>query len=296
MRLTRHPEYEKYLDDQELVTAVLAILDPWLAAQGEAEQVWETAVFRLSAMFQEYNRVMWQVFPFCSSCLGGCCVAGASVVTPLDAAALGVLGFDLPMLPAQTHHDDHACIYLGARGCTWPAAWRPFKCMAFFSLGRTGWQLVSADADYSQLTEALQAVLDRHLPAILGEEAAALTRQLTDPIQFAAVLSMLLAQRFLPGDWDGENGRSPIIPLTAAATALNFIAEIMEQILLDPPDMADQLMMDLEQFEWVVTGHPALEREILAEINSHYATHTQEHPVYRQFCQHIQQYSNAAHH
>ena len=85
MKLESHPEYRKYLADQALVTAVLAKFDAWVNEDERAARAWKTAVSRLSAIFAEYNRVMWQEFPFCRHCLGGCCVVDASQVTALDA-------------------------------------------------------------------------------------------------------------------------------------------------------------------------------------------------------------------
>ncbi|MBE2222985.1 MAG: hypothetical protein IAF02_15685, partial [Anaerolineae bacterium] len=88
-----------------------------------------------------------------------------------------------------------------------------------------------------------------------------------------------------------ENGRFPAQQPDPATIALLAIAEITGQILTNPPAMADQLLADLEQFEWVVTGRPSRENEILAEINGRYTAHTDEHPTYLHFCQHIQQFT-----
>jgi hypothetical protein len=290
MNLSQHPEYEKYLADRDLVYSIQAQLAEWLEVNEEAGGALTTAVSQLVNLFQEYNRVMWQVFPFCRMCLGGCCVVDASEVTAVDAAALTVLGHHLPVLPPQTHHDKRACIYLGEEGCTWPANWRPLKCMTFYSLGSGDWQLESSDERYDRLTQALRAVLDAHLPGILGEDSGIDTEELADPIAFAKTLSHLIAAQFLPETMLSENGRSPS-PLPDATTiALLAIAEISGQLLTNPPDMADQLLADLEQFEWIVIGHPAREIEILAELNGRYTPHIHEHVTYLQFTQQIQKY------
>jgi hypothetical protein len=290
MNLSQHPEYEKYLSDREFIQTIQAQLTEWLEGSEEADSALTTAVSQLVSLFQEYNQVMWQEFPFCQMCLGGCCVVGASEVTPVDAAALMMLGHHLPVLPPQTHHDIRACIYLGEQGCTWPTGWRPLKCMTFYSLGSGEWQLETSDERYGCLSQALQAVLDKHLPSILGDNSSIDTDELADPITFAKTLSHRIAEQFLPEIILSENGRSPS-PLPDPTTmALLAIAEISGQILINPPEMADQLLADLEQFEWVVTGHPALEKEILAEINGRYNSHTHEHAVYLQFIQQIQKY------
>ncbi|NHZ72040.1 MAG: hypothetical protein GWP17_03020 [Aquificales bacterium] len=292
MNLTQHPEYKKYLSDQNETVAIQEKLTAWVEVNVAAGQVLKTAVSQLSTLFQEYNRVMWQEFPFCQMCLGGCCVVGASEVTPMDAAALTVLGHRLPNLPPQTHHNERACIYLGERGCTWPANWRPLKCMTFYSLGSGDWQLDSSDERYGRLTQALQAVFDEHLANILGKNSGIDTNELAEPIEFAATLSQRLAKQFLPKHSSLSTHHSSPSP-NPTTTALLGIAELTEHILSDPPEMADQLLADLEQFEWVVTGHPAREKEILAEINGRYTPHTHKHANYQQFSQHIQQYQKS---
>ena len=293
MNLRQHPEYEKYLVDQALINTVKVDLTSWLADNEEAGVLLKTAVLQLIILFQEYNREMWKNFPFCKMCLGGCCVVGASEISPMDAAALTVLGHDLPILPEQTHHNERACIYLGEQGCTWPANWRPLKCMVFFSLGSGDWSLDSLDKRYGRLTDVLQAVFDKYLPSILGKNNETNTQSLADPILFAPLLSRLLANKFLPESISGDNGRFPAIPLDSTATALLAIALMTEQILTNPPAIADQLLADLEQFEWVVNGHPSQENRILIEINSHNSA--SQLPISLQFDEHIQQYRQSIH-
>lgn len=294
MNLTQHPEYKKYLKDQEIMEAIKMALTPWLEDDDEAGKALKTAVSQLTILFQEYNRVMWQEFPFCQMCLGGCCVVGASEVAAIDAAALTILGYDLPVLPAQTHHNERACIYLGERGCTWPADWRPLKCMTFFSLGSGDWELESSDERYDRLTEALRVVFDKYLPAILGANHEIDTQKLAEPIEFSATLSQRLAKQFLPNN-SSLHTHPPSFPPEPdpTTTALLAIAIIIEKIMANPPANIDQLLIDVEQFEWVVTGHPAQEDKILAEINGRYAAHTL--PLSLQFSQDIQQYRQSTH-
>ncbi len=296
MKLTQHPEYEKYLADLEFAESVRAELEAWMEGNKGVGDGLKTAVSHLTTMFQAYNQVMWQAFPFCKMCLGGCCVVGASEVTPIDVAALTVLGHDLPVLPAQTHHDERACVYLGEQGCTWPADWRPLKCMTFFSLGSGEWQLDSADAEYGRLNEALQAVFEQHLPAILGESSGIDVRELADPIQFAAHLSRRLADVFLPAGMGGENGhfggaqyrRLPQKDDDPISSALLFIAEAIAQIGDQPNEENDVLLADLEQFEWIVTGQPGNQMALLGVLNGRYAATTSSNPIHAQFSRHIQ--------
>ncbi|KAA3656173.1 MAG: hypothetical protein DWQ04_31860 [Chloroflexi bacterium] len=295
MNLLKHPEYKKYLADRELVDAVRAALVAWMDGNEAAGDGLKTAVSHLTTLFQKYNQVMWQAYPFCRMCLGGCCVVGASEVTPIDVAALTVLGHDLPVLPEQTHHDERACVYLGEQGCTWPADWRPLKCMTFFSLGSGDWQLESADEDYGRLTQALQAIFEKYLPTILGEDHAIDVRTLVDPIQFAPMLSRALADVYLPEGMGGENGyfggaqyrRLPTTDADPISSALMFIAEVIEQIVENPNKDDDTLLADLEQFEWILTGQPSKLKGMLGVLNGRYAT-TSSNSIHAQFSQHIQ--------
>jgi len=289
MNLTQHPEYKKYLEDKEFTAAIQAASTLWLAENETAGLALKTAVSQLIVLFQEYNKVMWIEHPFCQMCLGGCCVVGASEVAPIDAAALAILGYDLPVLPAQTHHNDRACIYLGERGCTWPANWRPLKCMTFFSLGSGDWNLESSDGRYGHLEESLQAILDEYLPDILTSMLEIDTNDLVDPIQFAPLLSRQLTKQFLPFEMSGAHSRSEIPIIDATAIALLAISSLIEKIMANPPANIDQLLTDVEQFEWVITSHPAQEDNILAEINGRYNT-LNTLPLSLQFSQDIQQY------
>lgn len=290
MNLTTHPEYQKYLSDKDATLAVQALLIPWAATNAVAENKLKTAVVLLTALFQEYNQVMWHDFPFCQMCLGGCCVVGASNITPFDSAALTILGHDLPVLPVQTHHNEKACIYLGKRGCTFPAAWRPLKCMTFFSLGSGDWQLASSDERYDRLTAGLQAVLDTYLPAILGDVTEIDAAELADPIQFAASLTRQLTALFLPEEIGKDNGRSLPPILDAAAIALLFIATATAETLNHPTLGDEVLLADLEQFEWIVTGLPAHKKEMLEEINGRYLPTPVTIPMHTQFNQQIELY------
>lgn len=290
MILSQHPEYEKYVADRAFTEAVWVELALWVEEHEAESQQLKTAVSRLIALGKQYNQIMWQAFPFCRMCLGGCCVVGASEVTAMDAAALFVLEETLPELPQQTRHDERACIYLGDRGCTWPALWRPLKCMLFFSLGRGHWQLESSDKRYDELRQALQAVLDESLPKIMGDYLID-TDELAEPISFAATLAQRLAAQFLPPHLARENGRFPAH--TDSRQPLLDIPMLTTQLLADPPDMCDQFLSDLEQLEWILAGHPANEDDLLAEINGRYAPHQHEHAAYWQLTRFIRQYQVA---
>ena len=294
MNLAEHPEYDKYLSDREFVEAVRTKLLDWMQKDETAASELKTAVFHLTTLFQEYNRVMWQAFPFCKMCLGGCCVVGASEVTAIDVAALTVLGHDLPILPNQTHHNERACVYLGEKGCTWPNQWRPLKCMTFFSLGSGSWQLDEADADYGRLSQALQVVFDAHLPAIFGGNSNIDTEEVVEPIQFAAKLSHQLAELLLPEAIRNKRNNTPTDEPDPITNAFLFIASSMERITENPTEEDEMLLADLAQFEWILTGQPANMKVLLEEINGRYATSA--NPIHVQFNHHINAIKNLDNH
>jgi hypothetical protein len=287
MKLDQHPEYDKYLADQAFVADVREKLTKWLDENEAAVWELETAVSSLTTLFQEYNQVMWQSFPFCQMCLGGCCVVGASEVTAVDGAVLTVLGHDLPVLPAQTSHNERACIYLGERGCTWPVNWRPLKCMIFYSLGSGKWQLASSNEDYGRLSSALQAVIDKHLPNILNDMSLIDSNEVVEPITFAKTFSNLLTEQLLPPELIEINTQPDAQNDDPISHSLMFVASMMETIF-ENPDGNDILLADLEQFEWIVTGMPANMTTLLTEINGRYAPTASSNPLHAQFSQQIQ--------
>ena len=61
-------------------------------------------------MFQAYNRVLWEQFPYCRACGGGCCVLDASRVGPFDGLALALLDLPLPALPDRIAAHERECI------------------------------------------------------------------------------------------------------------------------------------------------------------------------------------------
>ncbi|MCA9874636.1 MAG: hypothetical protein KC441_13295 [Anaerolineales bacterium] len=292
MELTLHPEYEQYQADQALLARMGPAVAAWLA--GGRSLKTETAVFSPAAvrqllaelveLFHAYNRVLWQEFDFCRQCRGGCCVVGASQVTAVDALALTVLNEPLPDLPAQTHHDDRACVYLGDGGCTWPARWRPLKCQVFYCLGSGNWRLDAADAWYGRLTRRLQQTVTEHWPTLLRDYEAqsgrTLADLLADPLHFAEALTAVLDE-WLIKPLETQLGVDDLLPdepvyphdAEPAPQTGAFIAEMMdrlEALPLGETAVAD-LYTDLETLQWVAAGHPDNSQALLAEIDAHCA-------------------------
>lgn len=298
MELERHPEYAVYRRDRELVEGCRRAVATWqasgepLLSDGRRWTVADAREFvrEIVALFQAYNRTLWQQFSYCRSCRGGCCEVGASEVTLFDAIALALLELSLPQRPARLAQGERACIYLTPQGCSWPAQWRPLKCWAFYCLGSGDWQLDAADARYAQITAALQEVVRSNLPALLRRYEAAghdpLHTFLVDPIGFADVLGAALYDLFVapfldrhpalaPFAYDAGDGRARA-ENDRDATLL-FLAEAAAQAWDAPPPApagmavsAGRLLADLEALQWIVAGKPESGPQEVAEMIRRY--------------------------
>ena len=121
MRLSRHPEYTQYLQDRETARRCRQAVMEWRADSkpilvDKYEYCWtyERAlnfVRSLVRLFRAYNRVLWEEFPYCQACGGGCCVLDASHVGPFDGIALALLDLPLPSLPEGISARERECIY-----------------------------------------------------------------------------------------------------------------------------------------------------------------------------------------
>ncbi|MCP4537956.1 MAG: hypothetical protein GY832_12500 [Chloroflexi bacterium] len=148
MKLTQHSKYLILQQSREIDQRCQEAMAAWKAS-GEPISVEEyslrwtleqTQVFvrELSHLIQEYNRVLWEQFPYCRQCSGHCCRAELSpILDEFDSIALTLLGRSFPELPKEIEATDRDCIYRTARGCAWPAEWRPTRCWSFFCLGQS---------------------------------------------------------------------------------------------------------------------------------------------------------------
>jgi len=307
MKLEQHPEYIQSLRDRELVERCKRAVEAW-KAEGLALEVpaygltWTPAsatdlMHELEALFCAYNWVLWEQFPYCPACGGQCCVNEASHVGPFDGVALALLGSSLPDLPPNLPATDRACIYLAGCACTLPAEWRTIKCWSFFCLGglwarsTTGSDAVPLGERYHDLTAALKAVVQSHLPEALRryEQVSedSLLDHLHDPADFAAALDDALWEilvgplhaRYPLLDEDVIEGQTALNGEDALAEELlAFVAEALEQVLVDPPPVPEgldvtpaQLLEDLEALEWIVVGRPTHRAQLLQEMVTRYA-------------------------
>ena len=309
MKLAHHPEYESvYIRHQKLDRQVRQALADWQAS-GQSIPVeayglcwsYESAqgfARSLARMFQIYNQVMWEQFPYCRPCGGQCCVLDASDIRPFDLLATALLDLSLPRLPVETGATPADCIYLVSRRCAWPDGWRTIKCWSFYCLGTGAW--VSSDAMdelYRALSEALKAVIHNHLPEPLrryeARQGKSLADSLDDPVQFANQLHTALFDIFV-GPLQthypliaaaAEDG--PIEKSSSLAEAgpniflwnhdtVTFIYKVTEQIsdrlaeTEELPASLDRLFADLESLEWIISSRPAPGAKLLAEMYHRY--------------------------
>ena len=177
MELTQHPEYPAYLRDRETDRRGRLALAAWVGGGtmlpvSASSLRWTVEGARgfvraLSLFFHAYNHVLWDRFPYCRRCGGGCCVVGASRVTVFDVLALALLGHSVPDLSAEIKGTARDCIYLAGNACAWPAEWKPLKCWSFYCLGDR-WDPATALRDrYDAVARELDARVSSLLPAAL---------------------------------------------------------------------------------------------------------------------------------
>ena len=218
MQLTQHPQYQLYVWDRELGQQVQEAVATWSANREPivAEELSLCWTFEraqgfaraLSLLAREYNRVLWERFPYCGECRGQCCVVDAVQVNVFDSLVLALLGQSLPALPAEIEATASDCIYRTGRGCAWPAVWKPVKCWAYYCLGRSGseetryWHRADAsDGRYAAIADELAWVVFEFLPGSLRRYqevwADPLDYYLADPFDFADALNDALFQVFV---------------------------------------------------------------------------------------------------
>jgi hypothetical protein len=297
MELERHPEYRAYLQDRKTDRRWRQAVAEWVAAARKAEgEPIEAAAYSLrwtpgearafvralSQMFREYNNVLWERFPYCRQCDGGCCVVGATRYTPFDAVALALLGHALPALPERIEAGERACRYHTTAGCVWPADWRPLKCWSFYC---------AQGEPTGPIVEQLEQVVAARLPGALQRYEAVhgeqLIAHLGDPVAFAGALDRALTAVFvepLARRYPIAAGDSPADPAcppeeTTSGAALDglraFVTEAAEQACRSTPPAgtdttADQLLADLELLEWMMAGRPENGPTLLAEMLARY--------------------------
>ena len=210
MRLQYHPEYTKYLQDREIVQRCRQAVAAWqaedepiLAASYGIRWTCERAlafVRSLVRMFQAYNRVLWEQFPYCRACGGGCCVLDASHVGPFDGIALALLDLPLPALPERIAARERECVYLNGQvgvlpagqQCALSAQWRTIKCWSFYCLGGRWDPSASLGEGHGALAAVLKGVVLELLPEELRRyervRGESLIAHLDDPTDFAHAL------------------------------------------------------------------------------------------------------------
>jgi hypothetical protein len=301
MKLQKHPEYTKYLQDRETIWRCRQAVDAW-RADGETicaaryDLCWthERAlnfVRSLVRMFRAYNRVLWEQFPYCRACGGGCCVLDASHVGPFDGIALALLDLSPPLLPEGIAVPARACIYLRGQRCVLPVEWRTVKCWSFYCLGGRWDPGLSLGEHHGALARALKGVISVLLPEELRcyEQVGGdpLVAHLDDPTDLAQALDDALFELLV----EPLHARYPLLDEAQAQDdagqgddrsieedVLAFVAQAMERLCESGPSdleglpvSLDQLFADLELLEWIVVGRPANQAQLLADMSARYA-------------------------
>ena len=228
MQLTHHPDYPTYVQDRELDQQVRNAVAAWEvgpepASADELSRRWTFAqaqefAHKLSRLAQEYNRVLWERFPYCRQCGGECCVVDAVHLDVFDSVMLALLGESFPKLPAEIDATARDCIYRTATGCAWPAVWKPAECWTYYCLGRSGSELPRywhpadpSDGRYAAIAEELTGMLIEFMPYALREYEIIwddpLEAYIGDPLDFTDVLNDALFEVFI---WPFDH-RYPII-------------------------------------------------------------------------------------
>ena len=301
MRLSQHPEYTKYLQDQETIERCRQAVAAWRTG---GEPIWadkyelcwtyeraSAFVRSLVRMFQAYNRVLWEQFPYCRACGGGCCVLDASHVGPFDGIALALLDLSPPPLPEAVTARERECVYLSGQRCVLPVEWRTIKCWSFYCLGGRWDPGQSLGEHHGALARALKGVVSVLLPEELRRyeqvRGQTLIAHLDDPTDLAQALNDALFEILV----EPLHARYPLLDEAQAQDAagqgdvppieeevLAFVAQAMEQLYKSAPSALeglpvspDHLLADLELLEWIVVGQPANQVRLLSEMHDRYA-------------------------
>jgi hypothetical protein len=302
MKLAEHPGYGDYLKDQEIARRLREAVQLWkdsgaplpvetyalLWSYASAQELFHS----LSHLFQQYNRVLWEQFPYCRQCGGQCCGVNAAQISRVDLMALALLDKLLPELSERVDLTDRDCIYDTLGGCGWPDQWRTVKCWLFYCLGSGQWKLSDASGEgYNAITVALGRIIDEGLPDALRKyeevHADPLTAHLVDPYDFSNVLCQamdeilvrpIIDRYYKTGGFDRDRPAIQADSLVGDDETLAFIAEAAHRVYdgasFAPPELEitkDQLLADLEQLEWIVLGQPGNSQELLEEMYHRYA-------------------------
>ena len=297
MELRQHPEYQTYMCDREADQRCRQAIAFWKASDEPIvaetySSCWtfdgaQTFVRSLSRLFQAYNRVLWERFPYCRTCGGQCCVLDATYVGPFDSMALALLGQSMPRLPGRIKATARDCIYHTVGGCAWPAEWRPIKCWSFYcALGERS----------SIIAQELEGVVLGLLPDALRRCEAVrgdpLVAHLGDPVDFARAFGCALFHVFVAPfddrypamdkkslcDYLQNLGTQESASSDVTSDLLAFITEAAERACESSPPApkeievsSDQLLADLELLEWIVVGQPEQAAKLLEDMYLRYA-------------------------
>ncbi len=304
MKTAHHPEYLAYRRDLRIFQQVQQAVKEWerdcrviVATRPQMQWTYPQAqvfIQSLSSLFQDYNRILWDQFPYCDQCRGQCCGVKASAVQLVDLFALAMLGRSLPLFPDQIQATGRDCIYNAGRRCGWPVEWKTVKCWLFYCLGGGDWMLGEpVSRHYHKISHELGQLMQARLPEALRNyeiySGDRFTEHLIDPLDlantFCCAMQRILIDPFLnaffPGDQElALHGKKEIITdvLVSSGGLHAFIAEVAAELEQSSPKPASsskpemgQMLEDLEALEMIALGHPGNEKRLLTEMYARYS-------------------------
>jgi hypothetical protein len=292
MKRVHHPGYSPYRKARQASQLISQAVELWRESGLSIRVqkyglIWtpESAsefVESLARIFQAYNQTLWDIFPYCTLCQGGCCLVESPRISPFDMIALALLDEPFPFLPEYSLAQSQACVYLLSNRCAWPATWRTMKCWTFYCLGGEGWQLSDPhDTRYNQMATALLGILRQGMPpellAFEGLNGNTLTSNIINPLDFAEGLDHALEEIFV----QPFNARFPtgvvysMAEITDADTLLegeifDTIANMVERIEVEQPGSSEETLADLEMLEMILFTMPENRLNLLHEIALRY--------------------------
>jgi len=303
MQLAGHPQYQAYLCQWASYGCCRRAMESWRANQQPLPLAWidfswtperaEKFFRSLSNLLLEYNRVLWEFFPYCQSCRGGCCNAEGACIQPMDLLALAVLAEPFPVQAAERRVMTTSCIYRNGNGCNWPPAWRTLKCWLFYCLGPPSNQECLQNDRSGLLRDGYEQAAGKLLPSVesglpdemrLYEQVTGrqITGFLADPLSFAEELSRGLYTLFVAPfdryfhvfdqDQTGWFSEELSVRFISKDMVWNSVSEILEMTddALPEGEERDRLLSDVETLEWIILGHPENSKKLLEELRIRY--------------------------
>jgi hypothetical protein len=304
MKSVQHPEFLVYRRDLQIFQQMQQATKEWERDRqrlvvNQPAMRWtypqaQAFIQSLTSLFQEYNHILWNQFPYCDQCRGQCCGVNAADVHPVDLFSLAMLGCSFPLLKNRVQATRRDCIYLSDRRCGWPEEWKTVKCWLFYCLGCGDWKLSDpVSRHYNKISQELKQLFQSRLPQALRKyeihSGDRFAEHLIDPLElantFCHAMQLILVEPFMNAFFPGDQ-RLAVHDMNEIATdnlvssggLLAFIAEIAEEIeqRSSIPSISgkwemSQMLEDLEDLEMIALGHPGNEKRLLSDMYARYS-------------------------